>query len=118
LYWLVACPIFALLMSDKDETAPLPPRPAERSWTRAEDYLDLARLWRRSARRNRKRFQPRTEPENPRFTLGALPFLLLMGMLAIMAITIIIAAIPGRQRYDAPKVEVEQGTAPPGWLDR
>ena len=102
-------------MSDRDDSAP---RSVER-WTRAEDYLDLARLWRRSAARNRKRLEPRTEPERPRFTLGPLPFLLLMGVLAVMAITIIIAAVPGRNRYDAPPAaEPRQGTAPPGWLNR
>jgi hypothetical protein len=103
-------------MSDKDDIAP-PTRPAERSWTRAEDYLDLARLWRRSAARTRKRMSPRTEPERPRFTLGALPFLLLMGVLAVMAISIILAAVPGRRHYEAAEPQREQGTAPPGWLN-
>lgn len=103
-------------MSDKEDMAP-PIRTDQRSWTRAEDYLDLARLWRRSARRSRRRFEPRTEPENPRFTLGALPFLLLMSVLAVMAVTIIISAVPGRYRYQAPPLEREQGTAPPGWLE-
>ena len=103
-------------MSDKDDIAP-PIRPAERSWTRAEDYLDLARLWRRSAARTRKPRLPRTEPERPRFTLGALPFLLLMGVLAVMAISIILAAVPGRRHYQAAEPQRQQGTAPPGWLN-
>ena len=103
-------------MSDKDDIAP-PTRPAERSWTRAEDYLDLARLWRRSAARTRRRMQPRTEPERPRFTLGALPFLLLMGVLAVMAISIILAAVPGRRHYEASEQQRQEGTAPPGWLN-
>jgi hypothetical protein len=100
-------------MSDKDDIAP---RSAER-WTRAEDYLDLARLWRRSAARTRKRMQPRTEPENPRFSLGVLPFLLLMSVLGLLAIMIFIAAIPGRNHYEPPTPEPQQGTAPPGWLN-
>jgi hypothetical protein len=103
-------------MSDKEEIAP-PTRPAERSWTRAEDYLDLARLWRRSAARTRKRVVPRTEPEHPRITLGALPFLLLMALLGVMAVAIIITAIPSGNRYEIPSPERQDGTAPPGWLN-
>jgi hypothetical protein len=104
-------------MNEGEDSRPASPSPApRRGWTRAEDYLDLSRLWRRSASRTRKRLQPRTEPEQPRFTLGTLPFMLVMGILMVVAITIIIAAIPVRRHYEAPPVEREQGTAPPGWL--
>ena len=102
-------------VSDKDPLAQRSQREAPR-WTRPEDYLDMGRLWRRSAARLRRRLRPRTEPERPRFTLGTLPFMLLILALMIVAVAVIIAAVPVR-RYDPPKpVPHEQGTAPPGWL--
>lgn len=76
----------------------------------------MGRLWRRSAARLRRRLRPRTEPEQPRFSLGTLPFLLLILALMFIALSIILAAVPGR-RYSPPEpVEREVGTAPPGWL--
>jgi anti-sigma factor RsiW len=76
----------------------------------------MGRLWRRSAARLRQRFQPRTEPERPRVTLGTLPFMLLILALMGLAVAIIIAAVPGR-KYPEQKAEpAEVGTAPPGWL--
>lgn len=102
-------------MSEKDDVAPPPPR-AERSWTRVEDYLDLQRLWLRSSAKHRRRLKPRTEPEQPRFGLGPLPFLLLMGAMLVLAVMIIIAAIPGKQRPAQRAQPAEVGTAQPGWL--
>ena len=78
----------------------------------------MGRLWRRSAARLRRRLEPRTEPERPRFMLGMLPFMVLILALMAVAVAIIIAAVPGR-RYDAQKpAEPEVGTAAPGWLER
>ncbi len=76
----------------------------------------MGRLWRRSAARARRRLSPRTEPERPRFLLGTAPFMLLILALMVVAVSIIMAAIPGR-RYEPPKPEsAEVGTAPRGWL--
>ena len=104
-------------MSEKEDVAPPPPR-AERSWTRVEDYLDLQRLWRRSAAARRRRLEPRTEPEKPRLSLGLLPFLLLMGAMLVLAVMIILAAIPGKPRPGQRSESAEVGTAQPGWLGR
>lgn len=79
----------------------------------------MGRLWRRSAARTRRRLRPRTEPERPRFLLGTAPFLLLILALMVVAITIIITAIPGRS-YRAAQPQAKQseaGTAAPGWLN-
>ncbi|MFC7535954.1 hypothetical protein ACFQPG_01070 [Sphingomonas sp. GCM10030256] len=103
-------------MSKKDDVAPPPPRD-ERSWTRVEDYLDLQRLWRRSTARRRRRLEPRTEPEKPRFALGLLPFLLLMSAMLVLAVLIIIAAVPGKPRPAGRDAPAEVGTARPGWLN-
>lgn len=108
-----------LQVSKKDPLVPSPPpqRTGER-WTRPEDYLDVGRLWRRSAARLRRRLEPRTEPERPRLLMGMVPFLVLIFLLMIVAVMIIFAAVPGR-KYSAPEAEPnEVGTAPPGWLDR
>ena len=102
-------------MSEKDDVAPPPPR-AERSWTRVEDYLDLQRLWRRSAERRRRKLEPRTEPEQPRFILGQMTILLLLGAMLVLAVMIILAAVPGKQRQQPRSEPAEVGTAPPGWL--
>lgn len=105
-------------MSKKEPLAPLPPPDTGERWTRPEDYLDLSRLWRRSAARLRRRLAPRTEPEKPRILMGMLPFLLLIFALMLLAVMIILAAVPGR-KYPAARPEPsEVGRAPPGWLDR
>ena len=96
---------------------PPPPQSGER-WTKPEDYLDLGRLWRRSAARLRRRLEPRTEPERPRFMLGMLPFMLLILALMAVAVFIIVAAVPGRGYEPQRPTETEEGTAAPGWLER
>ena len=102
-------------VSRKDPLAPPPPR-AEPRWTRPEDYIDMGRLWRRSAARARRRLRPRTEPERPRFLLGTAPFMLLILAMMVIAVSIIVSAIPGR-RYEPPKPQpAEVGNAPRGWL--
>ena len=105
-------------MPKKDPVVPPPPPPqrSDRRWTRAEDYLDMGRLWRRSAARLRRRLEPRTEPERPRFSLGMLPFMLLILALMAVAALIIIAAVPGRQHTEPKPEPKEVGTAAPGWL--
>ncbi len=104
-------------MSEKPPAAPpSPPASNAPRWTRPEDYLDVGRLWRRSAARVRRRLRPRTEPERPRFTLGTLPFLLLILALMFVALSIILAAVPGRRYTPAEPAGREVGTAPRGWL--
>ncbi len=103
-------------MSDADEVTPRP-APVERDWTRLEDYLDLGRLWRRSAERHRRRLKPRTEPSAPTLlSLGMLPFLLLFAAMAVLAALIIVAAIPGKRGPDRPPQPPEVGTAPKEWF--
>jgi hypothetical protein len=100
-------------MKSKGDLAP--PRPG-RAWTKPEDYIG-AMARRRTARKARER-RPRSEPEAPRFLLSTLPFLALLGALAVMSVAIMIAAWPGSQPQPK-KVQLAQhepGTAPKGWF--
>jgi hypothetical protein len=89
--------------------------PAKEPWVRVEDYfVSLAR--RRTARRSRTP-EPRTEPEAPRFLLSTLPFLTLIGGLAVLSVAIAITAWPVRQTPQLSKpAPHELGTAPKGWF--
>ncbi len=93
-----------------------PARDAARPWTRIDEYIvSLAR--RRSARRAHS-VKPRTQPEEPRFVLTTLPFLLLMAALLVIAVAIVLAAWPGSQPQPQPQPDVnEQGVAKRGWLE-
>jgi hypothetical protein len=102
-------------MDDQPRALPV----SAQRWTRIDDYVvGLAR--RRTARRA---FQPaiRTEPENPRFWLGNLPFALLFAALVVMAVGTFVAAWPGHrsaaQSDDRPAAK-ELGVAPRGWLQK
>jgi hypothetical protein len=98
-------------MKDDGELAP-----AKEPWVRIEDYfVSLAR--RRSARRSRAP-QLRTEPEAPRFLLSTLPFLTLIGGLAVLTVAIAVTAWPVRQATPAHSVSAphELGIAPKGWF--
>lgn len=85
-------------------------------WTRPEDYLGAMAL-KRSFRRGR-RGGDRTEPESPRLLLSTLPFFALLGLLAILAVGIMIIAFPGSQPQvkPPPAPPKEQGVAQKGWL--
>jgi hypothetical protein len=85
-------------------------------WTRPEDYLSaLAR--RRTARRAREP-RPRTQPEAPRMLLSTIPFLALIGALAVLAVSIMVVAWPGGQPRPQPRVaQHELGTAERGWFE-
>lgn len=85
-------------------------------WTRPEDYLG-AMARKRSSRRER-RSRNRTEPESPRLLLSTVPFLALIGMLAILAAAIMVIAFPGTQPEVKPPAPTpkEQGVAQKGWL--
>jgi len=98
-------------VENKGDVAPLrPPR-----WTRADDYIGtFAR--RRTARRHREP-QRRTQPEAPRLLLSTIPFIALIGALAVLAIGIMVAAWPGAQPRPADRpVQKEQGVAAKGWF--
>ena len=100
------------IMKNKGDLAP-PTRGG--GWTTPEDYLSaLAR--RRTARKARSP-KPRTQPETPHFLLSTLPFILLFAALAVITVGIIIAAWPGSQPQQQPKLaEREQGVAQKGWF--
>jgi hypothetical protein len=93
-----------------------PARDEARPWTRIDDYVvSLARA--RSARRARAP-KPRTQPEEPRFLLSTLPFLLLMTAMLIVTLAIFLIAWPGNRPQPQQKVEPrEQGVAKRGWLE-
>jgi hypothetical protein len=100
-------------MKNKGELAP----PESRRWTRMDDYLG-AMARRRTARQSREPRRVRTQPEAPRLLLSTIPFLALMGALAILAVAIMVLAWPGAQPQLAQQRPVlhEQGVAPKGWL--
>lgn len=88
----------------------------EEAWTRPETYLgQLAR--KRTYRRSREG-KGRTQPERPRLLLSTVPFLLLFGLLAILAVAIMIVAFPGNQPSPKTKTAAqrEQGVAQKGWF--
>jgi hypothetical protein len=89
--------------------------PPPRAWTRAEDYIG-AMARKRSFRRARAE-RPRTEPERPALLLSTIPFLALIGLLAILAIAIMVVAFPGAQSHLKPRQAAarEQGVAQRGW---
>jgi hypothetical protein len=89
-------------------------------WTRADDYV--AALGRKRGARRRQR-PARTEPEAPRFLLSTLPFVALLALLGVIALAIIIAAVPGaqpqsqvRQPAERQPAERQQGVAAKGWF--
>jgi hypothetical protein len=85
-------------------------------WTRPEAYVE-ALVRQRSARRA-SRAALRTQPEAPRLLLSTLPFVAIIGLLAVLAFAIMVVAMPGPQPQQratraAPK---QQGVAARGWL--
>lgn len=91
-------------------------RPPDGAWTRPDAYLGaLAR--KRMFRRAREE-KVRTQPESPRLLLSTLPFLALLGLLAVLAVAIMIAAFPGNQPRPKPKppAQQEKGVAQRGWF--
>jgi hypothetical protein len=99
-------------MKNKGELAP----PEPRRWTRVDDYLG-AMARRRTARRRRE-WNPRTQPEAPRLLLSTIPFLALIGALAILAVAIMVVAWPGAEPQLAQQrvPQRQQGVAPKGWF--
>jgi hypothetical protein len=88
----------------------------EGRWTRPEDYLGaLAR--KRSFRRERGSGD-RTEPEYPRILLSTVPFVGLLVLLGVLAVSIMVVAFPGSQPQRAAQqvAHRELGVAPKGWF--
>ena len=93
-----------------------PARDEARPWTRIDEYVvGLAR--RRTARRAHS-LRPRTQPEEPRFSLSTLPFLLLMGALIVVAAALFFVAMPRSEPRPEPAPKAaEKGVAERGWLE-
>jgi hypothetical protein len=88
------------------------------AWTKAEDYIGA--LTRKHSFRRATREKVRTQPERPRLLLSTLPFLAVIGLLAVLAVAIMITAFPGTQPQ--PKLRQiaahEQGVAERGWFQK
>lgn len=85
-------------------------------WTRPDDYIEALAL-KRTFRRKRGG-QGRTEPESPRLLLSTVPFLALLGLLAVLAVAIMVAAFPGTQpNAKVPPPARQQGVAAKGWFE-
>jgi hypothetical protein len=86
------------------------------AWTKPDAYME-ALAFKRTFRRAREHRRRRTQPETPRLLLSTVPFLALLGLLAILAVGIMIAAFPGSQPQPKQKIAVtEQGVAQRGWF--
>ncbi len=105
----------------EDQLAPVKPKhrvadPApDGAWTRPETYVGL--LARKRTYRRAREGRRRTEPDSPRLLLSTVPFLALIGLLAILAVPIMIVAFPGSQ--PPPRVKPapqEKGVAQRGWF--
>ena len=92
--------------------------PSGAAWTRAEDYISA--LTRKANFRRAHREKVRTQPERPLLLLSTFPFLALIGLLAVLAVAIMIVAFPGNQPQIKPRQALahEQGVAERGWFER
>lgn len=87
----------------------------DRAWTSPEAYV-IALARKRSFRKSRG-VRPRTQPEKPRMLLSTVPFLLLIGLLAILAVGIMVVAFPGNQPLPRKLLAAhERGFAERGWF--
>jgi hypothetical protein len=94
------------------------PEPApERAWTRPDAYF--AALARKRSFRRAHGERQRTQPEAPRMLLSTVPFLMLLGLLAVLGVAIMITAFPGSQPQPRPRptaASKERGIAQRGWF--
>lgn len=88
----------------------------EGAWTKPETYIGALALKRRLRRAQGER--QRTQPESPRALLSTVPFLALIGLLAVLAVAIMILAFPGSQPQPKPRpaAQQEKGVAQRGWF--
>lgn len=84
-------------------------------WTSIDNYL--VGLARDRRARDRRRPGPRSEPETPRFSLSALPFLALLAGMAVLMVGIFAAAWPTPQPNAAQPAAKEPGTAGKAWWE-
>jgi hypothetical protein len=86
-------------------------------WRRPDDYIEALALKRTFRRKRRGR--ERTEPESPRLLLSTVPFLALLGLLAVLAVAMMVAAFPGTQpdAKPPPPPAKQQGVAAKGWFE-
>ena len=90
----------------------------EGAWTKPETYIGALARKRRFRLARGEYEKQRTEPESPRALLSTVPFLALIGLLAILAVAIMVLAFPGSQPQPRPKppAEKEEGVAQRGWF--
>lgn len=85
-------------------------------WTRPDAYIGA--MARKRTFRKARGDKRRTQPESPRMLLSTLPFIALLGLLAILAVAIMVIAFPGNQ--PRPRAQQgaakEQGRAERGWF--
>lgn len=99
---------------DKQKLAPSPtPQP----WTSIDAYRP-DELQRRLQSRRMRPPGPRTQPEMPSAVLSTLPFLALLGVLAMLFLVIATLAWPQAQPSEAKAAPAQaaRGTAPKGWF--
>ena len=86
------------------------------SWTRPEDYLGA--MARKRTFRRKRRSADRTEPESPRLLLSTVPYIGLIGLLAVLGVAIMIAAFPITQprQQHTEIAKKELGVAQKGWF--
>ena len=86
------------------------------AWTKPDTYIGL--LARKRSFRRTRDDKLRTQPESPRLLLSTVPFLALIGLLAVLAVAIMIIAFPGSQPAPKPKqvAQHEKGVAERGWF--
>ena len=101
-------------MKKRDQLASPAPK---NSWTRPDAYIEA--LARKRSFRRRRTDRLRTQPERPRLLLSTVPFMALIGLLAILAVLIMILAFPGTQPQQKARqfAQKEQGIAAPGWFE-
>lgn len=98
-------------MKDEQPVAP----PSARHWTTPEDYVG-AMARKRTARRGRGP-GPRTQSDSPRAMWSTIPFIALLGVLAVLAVAIMVLAWPGNQEPAHPRAAAHEiGTAEKGWF--
>jgi hypothetical protein len=86
-------------------------------WTGVENYV-VALARRRTARHKREgRPGSRMDPDEPRNTVGTIPFLIMMGAFLLLFVAIASLAWPSREEPKPKEAEQELGTAPAGWLE-